>query len=336
IRYGYDTVPPAWRNGDPGPGEQARYVTRFSAQIFALALTEWMVKEGVVLLLDSVVSSPVMDGTRCQGLIVENKSGREYYQAGMVVDVTGDADVLFRAGVPTMQGLNFFTYVAYGITLESCRRAVESGKIHQAYVGFHGGKATLYGDHHPATRRRYEGTDSRDVTAYVVDNQLELLESIRSGERFSREITTLPGMAQFRTTRCIEGEHMLREADKYRHFEDSVGAICDFDNRGFLYEVPYGCLVRKGFDNLLTAGRSASATGYAWDVLRVIPPAILTGQAAGEAAALALQTGKPIWDVEIGALQKRLAKTGVILHFEDEWIPEGDAAVPASEDIGHI
>ena len=36
------------------------------------------------------------------------------------------------------------------------------------------------------------------------------------------------------------------------------------------------------------AGRSSSGDGYGWDILRVIPPAILTGQAVGTAASLAL------------------------------------------------
>ena len=42
------------------------------------------------------------------------------------------------------------------------------------------------------------------------------------------------------------------------------------------------------FDNLITAGHTISADGCAWDVTRVIPPAIHTGQAAGNASVMAL------------------------------------------------
>lgn len=35
IRYGYDTLPAEWASGEPGPGAKTRYVTRFSANIFA-------------------------------------------------------------------------------------------------------------------------------------------------------------------------------------------------------------------------------------------------------------------------------------------------------------
>ena len=80
-------------------------------------------------------------------------------------------------------------------------------------------------------------------------------------------------------------------------------------------------LVRDGFDNLMTCGRSASASGWGWDVLRVIPPAIVTGQAAGLAAAQALETGRAIHDVDVPRLQKELEKQNVLLHFEDSWLP---------------
>ena len=79
--------------------------------------------------------------------------------------------------------------------------------------------------------------------------------------------------------------------------------------------------MRRGFDNLITCGRSAAAKGWAWDVLRVIPPAVLTGQAAGVAAAQALDANVPIWDTPIAPLQKTLADTGVLIHFDDAWIP---------------
>lgn len=107
-----------------------------------------------------------------------------------------------------------------------------------------------------------------------------LMERFKGQECFSREVITLPGMAQLRTTRRIGGDYTLTTDDCYRHFDDSIAALCDFEIRDQLYEVPLRCLTRTGFDNLITAGRSASASGYAWDVVRVIPPAIVSGQAA--------------------------------------------------------
>ncbi len=357
IKYGFDTIPDEWKNGEPGEGAKSRYVTRFSPNIFALAMLDQLLNEGVKLLFDSVVSKPVMDNEsgHCKGLIIENKSGREYYGAGMVIDTTGDSDILFRAGVPTIQGRNFFTYSGKAITLESCAKAVETGRIDSVYTGRGGGGSNLYGKGHPEGMDFFKGTTVEDVNDYLIKNQKIVIDRMKKEERFSRDIVMLPGMVQFRTTRCIEGDYILREEDKYVHFDDSVSAICDFERRDFLYEVPLRCLCRNGFDNLITAGRSASGVGYGWDILRVIPPAIVTGQAAGVAAAMALDTGKPVWGVDIKSLQDTLSKDGLMIHFPDELVPadsevtagaseptiakESDGAkepVGAKVDIGHI
>lgn len=336
MAYGWDTLPDEWKNGDPGEGAKTRLASRYSAPIFSLVLLQMLEKAGVSLLLDTVISRPVMEGGICRGLIVENKSGREYYTGRMVIDTTGDADVLYRAGVPTVQGQNYFTSCVHGATLASCQSAAEHGDIRYLEVGFSGGKASLYGTNHPAGMRTYTGTTAQDVTEFVIKNQNALFYEIREQDRKSRDLTHLPAMPQYRTTRRIDGDYTLTVEDRYRHFDDSVSAICDFDNRDYLYEVPLRTLTRRGFDNLITAGRCAAGESYAWDILRVIPPAIVTGQAAGEAAALALDTQTPIWNVEISALQQRLRDAGVMIHFDDALIPEKHTERRPEDDIGHI
>lgn len=335
IRDGYGDPPKEWQEGEPKEPTTVRYATRFSPQIFAMAAAKLLRGEGVELLLDAVVSAPVMEGTRCKGLILETKGGRGFYEGGVIIDVTGDADILHRAGVPTADGQNYFTYYCHGITLDTCRGAAEKKDIAKAIKWFSGGPANLYGGNQPEGRRLYKGTTAEEITEYVLDNQELVLEELKKTDRKSRDVMTLPTMPQFRTTRRILGDYTLTMEDVYRHFEDSVGAICDFDHRDRLFEVPYRCLVKSGYDNLITAGRTAGGEGYAWDVLRVIPPAILTGQAAGTAAVLALSLGCPIAEVPIDRLQEQLAADGVTIHFPDEWIPEVEDASYAPGE-GHI
>ena len=335
-RYGYDVTPESWRGGVCAPDSDSRYFVRFSANIFALALTEALTSEGVDLLFDSVVSEPVMRDGVCRGLVVENKSGREFYAARVVIDTTGDADVLYRAGVPTVQGGNYDTYYSFCATLDSCAAALKSRNIRDISQWRTGGHANLYGKGHPEGMPLYTGTTAQSVTEYLVHNQIELLNHIKGDDRMTRDIVTLPTMCQFRTTRHIDGEYTLTEDDAYRHFEDSVGAICDFDRRDYLYEVPFGTLVHRDFPNLITAGRTAAGQGYAWDVLRVIPPAIVTGQAAGEAAVLAVETGSAIAAVNLEELQRRLVAGGMPLHFDDALIPQEESGSDRQEDIGHI
>ena len=46
-------------------------------------------------------------------------------------------------------------------------------------------------------------------------------------------------------------------------------------------------------------------------------PDIMTGQAAGTAAALALEQGVSLQNVDMAVLQERLAGTGVLIHIPD-------------------
>ncbi len=321
-RYGYDTLHPAWKDGDPGPDVKApRFSDRYSPSFFAMALARQLVDEGVEVLLDTIIVAVPSEEGSIMGVVVENKSGRRFYAGSIVIDATGDADVSYLAGAPTVQGKNYYTYITHATDLDHCADAVKTGRIDRACYWLSGGNASLFGDRQPDNVPLYGGTTAEDVTEYVLSNQALLLDKMADGDRFSRNIVTLPSMPQFRTTRHLDGDYTLLEEDVYRHFDDSIAAICDFEHKDALYEVSYRCLVRTGWHNLLAVGRAASGDGYGWDVLRVIPPAILTGQAAGNAASMALSSDCPVTDVDIAQLQKRLADQNVLIHFEDEWIP---------------
>ncbi len=320
-RDSYDTIPEGWRDGGATGNPEVRYTTLFSPQIFAYTLAEYLSSAGVELMFDTIVTRPLMNGKHCDGLIVENKSGRSILTAEIFIDTTGDADILRRSGMPVVIGRNYFTYTGMEITLESCRRAVEHGDIRFVYQVLAGGEATLYGDHHPENLKKFNATDAADVTEYLLLGQKRMLEKLRTTDRHTRDICTPATMMQSRTSCRIDGDYTLQEQDHCRHFPDSVGAICDFDRRDYLYEVPYRTLVRSGYDNLITAGRCASGNGYAWDVLRVIPPAILTGQAAGSAAALAIDQHSPLPELKVADLQTVLQENRVSLHFDDSLIP---------------
>lgn len=336
IQYGYDTIPEPWQNGEPGPTTKVRYMTKFSPAIFSLVLTEQLIQEQVDILYDTIVTRPVMEAGHCNGLIVENKSGRGFYRAKIVVDTTGDADILYRAGVPTEQGRNFFTMTAFSTDLEQCKIALEKQDIRFLFQRVCGGSASLYGHGHPEGMPTFKGTDAEDVNDFVIKNHLKMLDSIRNDDRKFRDVVVLPSMAQFRETRTLVGDAVFDEANVYKHCETSIGAICDFSRQDLLFEVPYGTLVKTGYDNLITAGRTASAKNdFSWDILRVIPPAIITGQAAGVAAALAIDSGKPIAEIDVAALQDILASQNVMIHFDDALIPASGGGED-SEDYGHM
>ena len=326
-RYGYNTIPEQWKDGEPKEPTQVRYVNRFSPYIFAMQLTQELLDSGAKLLYDVIACDPVMDGKVCKGVITESKGGTEYYGCKMLIDTTGDCDVLRRGGVPTVAGRNFYTYLGNQITLETCARAVENKNIRLAYKSVGGGKINLFGDNQPADIPQWSGLTAEEVTDYLVTNHAHLLRDIAQDAPSSRDVVTIPMMPQFRTTCRIDGDYTLTVDDCYQHHEDSVCAINDFEHRGHLFEVPLRTLVRGEYPNMLTAGRSASGAGYGWDILRVIPPAILTGQAAGHAACQAIDEACPVAKVNIKTLQTKLENDNVMIHFPDEYIPEDRTVV---------
>ncbi|HEY9459676.1 MAG TPA: FAD-dependent oxidoreductase, partial [Paralcaligenes sp.] len=59
--------------------------------------------------------------------------------------------------------------------------------------------------------------------------------------------------------------------------------------------------------------RCLSATSYAHGATRNMAPCMVTGEAAGVAAALCAQAGTPCADLPIDLLQSRLLESGVYL-----------------------
>ena len=132
-----------------------------------------------------------------------------------------------------------------------------------------------------------------------------------------------------RETRRIHGEKTLKEADVRGCLKPSDriacaahalekhgtgrGTIWDFLPDGEWYGIPYGCLVVKGFENLLVAGRNLSATQMAHASARIGGACLAMGEAAGTAAALSLGHKAVPRAVPIKKLQSELVRQGSIL-----------------------
>jgi hypothetical protein len=88
-------------SGGANPGH---YRTSFDPELFKVVAFQMMREHGVQLLLHTWIAGTVVEDGRVQGVIVENKSGRQAVLAKRVVDATGDADVAFRCGCPCVKG----------------------------------------------------------------------------------------------------------------------------------------------------------------------------------------------------------------------------------------
>jgi len=83
---------------------------------------------------------------------------------------------------------------------------------------------------------------------------------------------------------------------------------------GKYYGIPYGCLVPKVLSNLLVAGRCLSADSEAAGAVRVMPPCMAMGQAAGTAAALACIGNTDVRKLDVNRLRLELKNNGVVLN----------------------
>jgi hypothetical protein len=63
-----------------------------------------VIESGAELLLYTWVSEPLVREDKIEGVIIDNKSGRQAIMAKVVIDTTGDGDVAARAGVPFIKG----------------------------------------------------------------------------------------------------------------------------------------------------------------------------------------------------------------------------------------
>lgn len=131
-----------------------------------------------------------------------------------------------------------------------------------------------------------------------------------------------------RETRRIKGVHTLtgEEYIEAQDFPDAISRGChpvDIHSSSsnnqrceFLKDaafVPYRCLIAPNFPNLLVGGRAFSADGISSASVRVQAAVMGLGQAAGTAAALCVQSGKDVAEVDITLLRQTLINYGANL-----------------------
>lgn len=315
VDQGPHTLPQSWRGFPERVEDQSRCSGFFSPTLLSMALDQWVLDAGVTLALDTLIVRPVMKEGQITGVVTEDKDGRGYHAAKVVIDATGDGDVFVRCGLDYEEGVNYLTFIGYETDSDACSRALESGNMIHARR-WHNAGADLWGKGHPEGAELYRGISAAGITDFMLKGRARLMAQLQSDAPQSRDITVLPSMPQFRMTRRLKGVFELQPAHMGQRFEDSIGVATDFFNRGHVYEMPIRMLYADGVNNLLTAGRTVSSTGWAWEVTRVIPVAIATGQAAGLTAALMAQSGTDIRNIDINLIQSGLADAGVRLHIE--------------------
>ncbi|MCS7172741.1 MAG: FAD-dependent oxidoreductase [Armatimonadetes bacterium] len=187
----------------------------------------------------------------------------------------------------------------------------------------------------------HDGTDPWQLSAAQVDGRRAIERLLAFCRRF------LPGcehgylvmvapMVGVRETRRIVGDYVLTLEDilHCRTFPDAIcrnhypvdihsvrGERLRYEDRGeapyfrpeAYHEIPYRCLIPRGLENVLVAGRCISATFEAQASIRIQQNAHSMGQAAGVAAALAALRGVGVREVDGQGLRELLRQQGAYL-----------------------
>jgi len=80
--------------------------------------------------------------------------------------------------------------------------------------------------------------------------------------------------------------------------------------------IPYGCLVSKNIDGLLTSGRCISVEPYPFGLTRAMATCMAIGEAAGTAAACAIKNNVSLANVDVRELRNILENNGAIVSID--------------------
>ncbi len=301
--------PPAcWQEGgDLKERSKKRYKASFNPAAFMLALESLVIDAGITLLYDTRFCAVQREARQLTHVIVENKSGRSALAAGVFIDATGDADVCFAAGEAT-ESLDSNVLAGWFYTLADGHLTLH--KLTEAY--------NVHGKMNGAKAPFLRGDDATELTAHLIWSRrllLTRLADLRAQDPNHDVQPIMPAtIANVRMTRRLVAELTVIEARAHHWFADTIGLSGDWHQPGPVYAIPFRALRGVNNTNLLAAGRCISASGYAWDTLRAIAPCVVTGEAAGTAAALAIQHGDGhISSLDIDQLQAQLRQQKVLL-----------------------
>ena len=336
-----------WRRWGATGGEDkiVRYSPVVDPEMMKCASNDMALEAGVDLLLHAWFSKAYVEDGVIKGAVFDSKSGRQSVLAKVVIDCTGDGDVLYTAGEEFRIGnlpLGLVFRVAniepekaeeYLATRDNAKLVEEEIKkidgVSGGYsfgelpMGFfmHGNVSNIVWFN---TTMHGSAVDIADLALVEVEIRKAMMRTMRyfkenvPGFENAVVIDTAPQVGT-RSSRMLVGEHVITRKDLMEgvSYEDVVVVAQPpyrrFDPCHALKQIPYRCFLPKTLKGLLVAGRCMSGDFGAIEMLRVIPTVMLMGQACGIAAAMAVQNGIDIKEVDIKTLQNNIRAQNVYL-----------------------
>ena len=178
-----------------------------------------------------------------------------------------------------------------------------------------------------------DGTNAQDLTKATLTCRKQMDAIIKYLRKFvpgyeNCFIISSASLIGVRETRHFNGKYTLTEQDimEAKLFEDYVvkDAYFNFDVHNITgsgldktgvqkhfsqeagYSIPYGCLLPEKKENLLLCGRNISGTHIAHSNFRAMPICVGTGEAAGTAAAIAVEQNCALTDISAAEIRSRI------------------------------
>ena len=273
---------------------------------------EEMCSEAGVRILYGVQAADVsMSGDRVDALVLESKSGRVAVKARFVVDGTGDGDVLAWAG-------ETFKEYAYDISAMYRTGGVTAGRA--GSVTPHAG---VFTGHLGAGVRHVDGLDMYVLSKTQLDLRKRMWErTMRLREQPGNEgafLLSTPSVVGVRITRVLESVFNVTAegAATGRCYDDVIGlsggdSTLQWNGTEIprkqrrIWQVPYRSLLPRKTENLLVAGRCFGFEEALMYDAREVGTCLMTGEAAGTAAAQAVALRQGCRDIDVKRLQETL------------------------------
>ncbi len=329
------------RTGAVGPqSRRVRYSPVIDPEYLKIVGARLLDEAGVKTLFHCWACSAIVCDRSVRGVVLESKSGRLAVLAKVTIDCTGDGDVVAYAGADfERQDLPLgLVFRVGGVDVDRADAfAEQNAEEFEALLkelAKSGGTAGGVG----GFNRIYYRTVVDSVVWFnnaVPTKDALSIEELTRAEKERRETAlatvgffkkNMPGFEKAflldtapqlgtRGSRRLKGEHRLTKEEWIRgkKFDDIIATCSPGTESEPLINVPFGCLLPEKVDNLLVAGRCLSVDLIMHNSLRLIPPCLATGQAAGVASALAVKQKVTPREIDRAHLRSLLVEDGVYL-----------------------